>query len=85
MAQLFYPAGTAAKGPYALDIDPVRAGWTYSGLRVLELTAGDHLDIPTGTTELAVMPLAGGCRVERHRQEECRAENAEQFPHHHEA
>ena len=64
MAQLFYPAGTAANGPYSLDIDPERAGWTYSGLRVLELAAGDHLDIPTGSTEVTVLPLAGGCRVE---------------------
>ena len=64
MSQLFYPAGTAANGPYSLDIDPTRAGWAYTGLRVIELAAGDIVDIVTGSAEVAVLPLAGTCTVE---------------------
>ena len=30
-------SGTAGAPPYALDIDPERAGWAFSGLRVLAL------------------------------------------------
>ena len=64
MPQLFYPAGSAANGPYSLDIDPARAGWTYTGLRVIELTAGGSVDIATGSAEVAILPLAGDCTVE---------------------
>ena len=33
-------AGSAASGPYALEVTPESAGWGHSGLRVLELPAG---------------------------------------------
>ncbi|MFC7305439.1 5-deoxy-glucuronate isomerase [Streptomyces monticola] len=57
------PAGTAASGPYALDIDPKRAGWGYSSLRVLELGAGGSHTLATGDSEWIVLPLNGGCTV----------------------
>ncbi|MFE6741155.1 5-deoxy-glucuronate isomerase [Streptomyces tubercidicus] len=56
-------AGTAAAGPYALDIDPERAGWGYSSLRVLELPPGDRHSFATGESEWIVLPLSGGCTV----------------------
>jgi len=57
------PQGTAAAGPYALEITPESAGWGFSGLRVLELApAGSHA-LTTGHDEMIVLPLAGGCSV----------------------
>ncbi|MEU3993920.1 5-deoxy-glucuronate isomerase [Streptomyces platensis] len=56
-------AGAAAAGPYALDIDPERAGWGYSSLRVLELPPGAHHSFATGDSEWIVLPLSGGCTV----------------------
>ncbi|MEW9521696.1 5-deoxy-glucuronate isomerase [Streptomyces tubercidicus] len=56
-------AGAAAAGPYALDIDPERAGWGYSSLRVLELPPGAQHSFATGESEWIVLPLSGGCTV----------------------
>ncbi|TFE47691.1 5-deoxy-glucuronate isomerase [Streptomyces sp. ICN441] len=57
------PAGTAADGPYALAVDPGRAGWEYSALRILELAPGASHRLDTGDSEWIVLPLAGGCTV----------------------
>ncbi|MGP3975368.1 5-deoxy-glucuronate isomerase [Streptomyces sp. 8N114] len=57
-------AGSAAAGPYALDIGPESAGWGYSSLRVLELGPGESHTFPTGESEWIVLPLSGGCTVE---------------------
>ncbi|MEX2972489.1 5-deoxy-glucuronate isomerase [Streptomyces sp. C184] len=54
---------TAAEGPYALDIDPGRAGWGYSSLRILDLPPGGHHSFATGDSEWIVLPLSGGCTV----------------------
>ena len=56
-------AGETAAGPYALEITPERAGWGFSGLRVLELPAGGAHAFDTGDEELVVLPLAGACAV----------------------
>ncbi|ANW20120.1 5-deoxy-glucuronate isomerase [Streptomyces clavuligerus] len=58
------PAGSAADGPYALRVDPERAGWTHSSLRVLELEPGGTHTLDTGDSEWIVLPLNGGCAVE---------------------
>ncbi|MBO8194153.1 5-deoxy-glucuronate isomerase [Streptomyces oryzae] len=57
-------AGSAASGPYALDISPESAGWGYSALRVLELGPGESHTFPAGESEWIVLPLSGGCTVE---------------------
>ncbi|MGW7002171.1 5-deoxy-glucuronate isomerase [Streptomyces sp. NPDC054933] len=57
------PAGSAAEGPYAVDIDPKRAGWGYSSLRILELPPGGSHSLTTGDSEWIVLPLSGGCTV----------------------
>lgn len=57
-------AGTAAQGPYALDIDPKRAGWSYSSLRVLELPPGGSHTLAAGDSEWIVLPLSGSCTVQ---------------------
>ena len=58
------PAGSAAAGPYTLDISPESAGWGYSSLRVLPLAPGGTHRFATGDSEWIVLPLAGGCVVE---------------------
>ncbi len=64
MAQLFYPNRSAAAGAYSVDIDPAKAGWDFSGLKVLELATDDDAEVVTGASEMVVLPLAGSCRVE---------------------
>ena len=44
-------------------IDPEQAGWTFSGLRVLELGAGETYAFETGDDEVVVLPLRGACAV----------------------
>lgn len=58
------PAGTATGDGYVLDVSPERAGWTYSGLRVVELAVDERVDLDTGEAETLVVPLAGSCVVE---------------------
>ncbi|MBA2388382.1 MAG: 5-deoxy-glucuronate isomerase [Acidimicrobiia bacterium] len=48
----------------SVDVTPVDAGWAYSGLLVRSLAAGERVEFSTGTTEMAVIPLAGALRVE---------------------
>jgi 5-deoxy-glucuronate isomerase len=46
-----------------LAITPESAGWAFSGLRVLELAAGERRALETGGDELIVLPLSGACTV----------------------
>jgi 5-deoxy-glucuronate isomerase len=58
------PAGTTARTATQLTVvTPREAGWTYSGLRVVELVPGGRVSLPTGDAETLVLPLAGGCSV----------------------
>ncbi|MFI1013168.1 5-deoxy-glucuronate isomerase [Streptomyces sp. NPDC020965] len=59
----YLPAGSTAGGPYALRVDPERAGWGHSGLRVLELGPGASHSLTTEDSEWIVLPLNGGCTV----------------------
>ncbi len=61
---LFSPHGTAGDERHTLHVDPEHAGWTYSGLRVVELAPATPFDVVTGSDEMAVLPLSGGCTVE---------------------
>lgn len=65
---LFLPNGTAGDADHAVFVDPERAGWAYSGLRVVDLAPGVPFTLTTGEHEMAVLPLSGGCSVdvERH-------------------
>jgi len=56
--------GEWADGPDKAVVTPASAGWTYAGLRVVELRAGESRTIATGSTEVLVVPLAGSCTVE---------------------
>ncbi|MDT0445565.1 5-deoxy-glucuronate isomerase [Streptomyces johnsoniae] len=57
------PAGSAAAGPYALEVSPESAGWTHSSLRVLPLAPGGRHTFATGDSEWIVLPLSGSCTV----------------------
>jgi 5-deoxy-glucuronate isomerase len=55
------PAGST--GADRVTVTPASAGWTYSGLVVLDLAAGEERTILTGEAETLVLPLSGGCTV----------------------
>jgi 5-deoxy-glucuronate isomerase len=61
---LYRKAGTLADDPYSLMLTAQEAGWSYSALRVLDLSRGGSADIETGEEEMLVLPLAGSCLVE---------------------
>ena len=73
LPDIYVPAGSSGHGNFTVDIDPQRAGWAFSGLRVLVLEAGLRVlvleagapqVVDTGDAELLVLPLAGGATVE---------------------
>jgi 5-deoxy-glucuronate isomerase len=55
--ELLLPAGEA------LVITPGSAGWTYCGLRVVRLAAGESRRLTTADEEFAVLPLEGSLTV----------------------
>ncbi len=61
--KLYLPAGTAGDGPFSLVVTPERAGWGYSGLRVLNLAPGQSHTWATGGAESLVLPLSGSAVV----------------------
>ena len=61
--ELYVGRGTTADVNYVLDIDPKRAGWEYSSLRIVELARGGTHTFTTGDSEWIVLPLEGGCTV----------------------
>ena len=60
---LLIHAGETAHDGYVLDITPERAGWRFSGLKIVELDAGGSQKLSTGDDEVLVLPLRGGCSV----------------------
>jgi 5-deoxy-glucuronate isomerase len=63
-SRLHLPAGVAAAEGDAVVVTPESAGWTYCGLRVLDLAPGSARTFETGNEEFAVLPLAGSAAVE---------------------
>ncbi|MDA8440601.1 MAG: 5-deoxy-glucuronate isomerase [Propionibacterium sp.] len=57
------PAGTSAHDRFTVDITPERAGWSWSGLKVVSLGPGESRTWSTGADEALVLALEGGCRV----------------------
>ncbi|NIJ10135.1 5-deoxy-glucuronate isomerase [Saccharomonospora amisosensis] len=64
MSALHRPRGTLVDGDDPVLLTPDSAGWTYTGLRVLSLQAGQPRVVSTGEFEAFVLPLSGGCVVE---------------------
>ena len=61
--KLHLKAGSAGDGAFTTVVTPERAGWTYSGLRILNLQPGQAHTWATGEDELLVLPLAGSATV----------------------
>ena len=57
----FVPHGAARNGDFIVEVTPERAGWAFSGLRVVELEPGGSVSLDTAGDELIVLPLSGGC------------------------
>ena len=55
-----YPAGSQTHHGLSVRLSPEDAGWTYSGLRVMTLEAGESRTFPTRQEEMCVLPLSGG-------------------------
>ena len=55
---LHHPAGTLVATGLSVELTPEIAGWTYSGLRVAHLAAGEETVIQLGEEEAAVLPLS---------------------------
>ena len=64
MSKLHLPAGTLARDRDPVRLGPERAGWTYTGLDVLALAAGEERVIDTHGREILILPLAGAAEVE---------------------
>jgi 5-deoxy-glucuronate isomerase len=62
--RLHWPAGTASESSDPVVMTPALAGWRYTGLRVIRLAPGEIRTIATGSREMLVLPLSGGCRVD---------------------
>lgn len=62
--RLHWPAGRAGDGADPVAVSPQLAGWHYTGLRVIRLAAGESRRVVTGSREMLVLPLRGGCTVE---------------------
>jgi 5-deoxy-glucuronate isomerase len=54
------PRGSTAQAPFDLVVTPETAGWSYSGLRILDLPIGGRAEFFTGDDEMLVLPLTGG-------------------------
>lgn len=63
MSKLHHPAGTLSDADDPVLLTAERADWTYTGLRVLRLAAGQTRTVRTGEYEAFVLPLSGGCTV----------------------
>jgi 5-deoxy-glucuronate isomerase len=61
---LFRPAGRATDGDDPVLVTPENAGWSFAGLRVIRLSAGETRSLDTGPDEIVVLPLTGSCLVE---------------------
>jgi 5-deoxy-glucuronate isomerase len=70
-AVLHRPAGSLARDAWALDLTPEVAGWTHTGLRVVDLGHGGSVSVSTGPDEVLVLPLRGSATVD------CDGEKAE--------
>ena len=61
---LHRPAPTLASGHDGVALSAADAGWTYCGLVVTSLDAGESRMVQTGEVEMIVLPLGGAVDVE---------------------
>jgi len=63
-ADLFRPAGSLAGAGEPVALGPEEAGWSFAGLRVVELEPGARRVLRLDGVEAAALPLVGSCTVE---------------------
>jgi 5-deoxy-glucuronate isomerase len=63
-SEYYLAAGTAGQGAYEVAITPESAGWGYSSLRIVELSAGERYPLDTGGDEVIVVPLSGSVAID---------------------
>ena len=63
-SNLHRPKESLAAPGFSAVVTPENAGWTFAGLRVLSLAAGESRVLETGPEEMAIVPLRGGVLVE---------------------
>ena len=61
--KLYIAHGSSGDRAFDLVVTPEKAGWSYSGLKVLKLPPGGTHTWATGDDELLVLPLAGSAEV----------------------
>lgn len=61
---MYLPAEQLRSGDDLVLVTPELASWTYCGLRVFQLEPGGSRALLTGTSEIVILPLSGGCTVE---------------------
>jgi 5-deoxy-glucuronate isomerase len=61
---LLLRAGSVGEEADPVAVSPERAGWTFTGLRVVRLAPGEARELETDGFELAILPLAGPVTVE---------------------
>ncbi|HVX43743.1 MAG TPA: 5-deoxy-glucuronate isomerase [Mycobacteriales bacterium] len=61
MTDHYFPVGTLTAGSATVFVDPEKAGWTYSGLTVLEIEPGGRVIFPGDDAERVVLSLSGSC------------------------
>ena len=61
--QLVFRAGSHPTGPFSQSITPELARWRYSGIHLLELTAGQPVSFSFRRDEVLLVPLSGGASV----------------------
>lgn len=64
-SKYYIPAGSAAVGPFALEVTPESAGWTESSLWVLTLAPDQQVHLTSDGNEIMVVPLSGSAVVSR--------------------
>ena len=62
-SDLHFPAGSLASPGRSVVVTPETAGWAFSGLQVISLSAGETRTIDTGNDEMVIVPVAGGAVV----------------------
>lgn len=59
MSDHYLPVGESGSAV----VTPESAGWTYSGLRILDLPVGGVFRLETGPSEYAILSLSGSCTI----------------------
>lgn len=62
-SKYYIPARSAAL-PFTVDVTPESAGWAESSLQVVELDDTGRIELTTGGTEVMILPLVGGGRID---------------------